>query len=71
MTVDIGPLDRFVRLTLGLVLIMLPLASGAAVFAMTWINYVSIAGAIVILVTAATQFCVIYRIFGIQTCKER
>lgn len=69
MTVNMGKADRLVRLIAGLILIAAPLASGMALFGVTWVNYAAIVAGIVMLVTSALRFCPLYPIFGIRTCK--
>jgi hypothetical protein len=68
MTANVGTLDRILRAILGVVLILAPFVSGAAIFdgALTWVSV--IVGA-VMLFTAATRFCLLYQVFGIKTCR--
>jgi hypothetical protein len=68
MTTNVGSLDRVLRALLGIVLILAPFVSGAALFqgAMTW---VSVVVGVVLLFTAVTRFCLLYRVLGITTCR--
>lgn len=70
MSVNVGTIDRIIRIILGVVLIALPFVSGIALFAnTTWAAIAVIAG-IIMLATSAMRFCPIYRIFGIRTCQR-
>lgn len=69
MTATVGNLDRLVRIVLGLVLILTPYISNAAIFDVVALKYgATIIGA-VLLVTALTRICPLYSILGIKTCK--
>ena len=65
---NVGKIDRVARFILGILLIVVPFISGAAVFggAMTWVSV--IIGAVLI-ATAGMKFCPLYRILGVNTCK--
>jgi len=71
MTVNVGNLDRIVRLILGVVLIAAPFLSGLALFDTAWIKYVSVIVGVVMLVVSLTRSCPIYSIFGMRTCKAK
>lgn len=68
MTANVGSADRVLRALLGIVLILAPFVSGAAMFqgALMWVSV--IVGA-VLLFTAVTRFCLLYRVLGISTCR--
>lgn len=66
MSVNVGSLDRLVRLVIGLVLIALPFVAG---FTSTLWMVVSILVGLVMLGVAATRICPLYSIFGIRTCS--
>jgi hypothetical protein len=68
MTANVGSADRVLRALLGIVLILAPFVSGAAIFqgALMWVSV--IVGA-VMLFTAVTRFCLLYRVLGISTCR--
>ena len=65
---NVGKINRVARFILGILLILVPFISGAAVFegAMTWVSV--IIGAVLI-ATAGMKFCPLYRILGVNTCK--
>lgn len=69
MTVNMGAMDRLIRLMVGLVLIAASLLSGMALFEVTWIKYLAVVVGIVMLVTSAMRFCPLYTILGKRTCK--
>lgn len=69
MTVNVGKLDRILRLILGVVLIALPFVSGMALFNSTAATVVSLIAGAVMLFTSSTKFCPLYTLFGIKTCK--
>jgi hypothetical protein len=65
MTTNEAPLDRIVR-------VVLALAAGVGAFAVgasTVLGIVLLVIAAVLLVTAATGFCPLYRVLGISTCR--
>jgi hypothetical protein len=68
MTANVGSVDRVLRALLGIVLILAPFVSGAAMFQgpLMWVSV--IVGA-VMLFTAVTRFCLLYRVLGITTCR--
>lgn len=70
MVTNVGNLDRTARLVLGVVLILMALFSGLAIFDGAVVKY----GALVVgLVLAATGFlrtCPMYSILGIRTCNR-
>ncbi len=64
MPINLGNLDRLIRLIIGAVLIIAGLTvfqSGAAI---------AVVVGIVLVVTAAIKFCPLYRLFGLRTCKK-
>lgn len=69
MTLNIGSLDRIMRIVLGLILILAPFVSGMGLFASGAVTTISVMIGIVLVATAALRFCPLYRIFGIRTCK--
>ena len=65
--VNESPLDRGIRVVLGLVLAWLGFASGSVTGALaTGLGVVGI----VLLATGITGFCGMYRLFGISTCRR-
>ena len=69
MTANVGNMDRILRAILGLVLIIAPLLNMPAIWASAALAYGSMAVGIVLVATALFQFCPLYRIFGLSTCK--
>ncbi|MBV2195172.1 MAG: DUF2892 domain-containing protein [Flavobacterium sp.] len=67
MKKNIGTADRFVRVMLGVIAIILGL-SGILEGNLKWIALV--VGAVMITV-ASVQFCPFYVLFGINTCKVK
>jgi len=69
MTVNLGSLDRRIRVVLGALLLILPFISGMAIFESGTITAVSVIAGLVLIGTSAMKFCPLYRVFGIRTCK--
>lgn len=65
MTTNQASLDRVVRVVLALAAAVAGFAAGAS----TVLGIVLLVVAGVLLVTAATGFCPIYRVLGISTCR--
>ena len=64
MTANIGTPDRLIRLVLGLGLILWALVAGG----WTALAWVALAMGAILVVTAATRVCPLYRLFGFSTC---
>ena len=65
--VNESPLDRGIRVVLGLVLVWLGFASGSVTGALaTGLGVVGI----ILLATGITGFCGMYRVFGFSTCRR-
>lgn len=69
MTINLGSIDRALRLILGLALIAAPFLSGLAMFETNTASAVSVFVGTVLIATSAMRFCPLYRIFGLRTCK--
>lgn len=69
MTANVGNIDRTLRTILGIVLIFAPLMNMPAIWASPSIAYGSMALGVVLVATAMFQFCPLYRIVGLSTCK--
>ncbi|WP_038032657.1 YgaP family membrane protein [Thermonema rossianum] len=67
MKVNEGKIDRLVRFVLGAILLALYLAD---VVTGTW-GTVALVVSIVLLATAATGFCGLYALLGINTCPVK
>ncbi|WP_099826935.1 YgaP family membrane protein [Oceaniglobus indicus] len=70
MSANEGKLDRIVRAVLGLILILLPLATSIALFANPVMYWGALIVGVVLLVTAVTGFCPAYRLLGVNTCRR-
>ena len=64
MTVNEGTADRIVRVVVGLLLI----AAGFFVNIASVLGVVLALLGVVVLITAATCVCLVYKVFGISTC---
>ena len=58
---NMGGTDRIARLIIGALLVVLAITGTIGVWG--WIG-------IILVVTAFINFCPIYRVFGIKTCKD-
>jgi len=65
MTVNQGILDRIIRIILGLVIIVLFFVGALPGY---WALLLIISG--MLLVTAVTGYCLLYKILGMTTCKK-
>lgn len=71
MTVNVGTLDRIARAILGLVLLYLAFASGAAIFAGGALKWIAALVGVVMLGTAAMRSCPLYTMLGLSTCPRK
>ncbi|WP_082176529.1 YgaP family membrane protein [Pseudaestuariivita atlantica] len=69
MTRNLGKADRLIRFFLGLLLVVAPLANLPPIWGSTLSVVLAMAVGAVLIVTSFVQFCPLYRIFGISTCK--
>ncbi|HAE01865.1 MAG TPA: DUF2892 domain-containing protein [Rhodospirillaceae bacterium] len=69
MTVNVGSLDRLLRLILGAALIACALLSGLTLFDEAYVKYGTVAVGLVLIVTGLVRLCPLYSILGIRTCK--
>lgn len=67
MPCNVGPADRVLRLGLGAVLLLLPLLTGFAA-SIAWLWWGAIIVGLVMLATAGTRVCPLYRLLGLRTC---
>lgn len=70
MQINVGMADRIVRAALGVVLLLAPFVSGAAVFDSSVVTALSVIVGLVMLTVAATRVCPVYSLFGIKTCQR-
>jgi uncharacterized membrane protein YcjF (UPF0283 family) len=66
MTTNESGLDRLVRVVIAIAAI----AGGIVVGTGTVMSWVLFAVAAIMLITAATGFCPLYRVFGVSTCRR-
>jgi len=66
VTPNEGVVDRVIRVAVGVVLLYLAV-TGVATGAWAWLAWIA---GVLALVTGATGFCLIYRLFGISTRPE-
>lgn len=66
MTTNESGLDRLVRVVIAIASI----AGGIVVGTGTVMSWVLFAVAAIMLITAATGFCPLYRAFGVSTCRR-
>lgn len=67
MTTNVGTWDRFVRLIVGIALIVAPLINFMGMGGSSTLAYVLMAVGAILIVTAAVGFCPLYRILGTST----
>ncbi len=70
MTSNLGTFDRALRIVLGMVLLALTVRIGPAIFHTTASTRIVILVGTVLIATAATKFCPLYRLLGFRTCKS-
>lgn len=66
---NVGTIDRIFRVVIGGVLIAAAIGMELPVFEIELYKYGAMAVGLILIATSAIQFCPIYRIFGIRTCK--
>lgn len=69
MTRNVGTVDRVIRLVTGAVLIALAFFSGMSFFDSQPVTIVSTVVGLVLVGTALVNFCPLYRLLGIRTCR--
>lgn len=67
MSINVGTLDRALRVCVGLVLLYLALFSGVGAFLAPLVKTGALVIGLVMLVTAMLSRCPLYSIFGIRT----
>jgi hypothetical protein len=68
-TANVGTPDRLIRIVIGLVLVALPFALGAALPA--WLAIALPIVGLVLFATAFIAFCPLYRVLGISTASRK
>ena len=71
MTTNVGTWDRFVRLVVGIALIVAPLINFMGMGGSSMLAYVLMAIGAILIVTAAIGFCPLYRVLGMSTSHAR
>lgn len=69
MTINLGNIDRAVRVILGLAFFIAPLMNVPDIWSSAGLAYTSMGVGVVLVLTALVRFCPLYRVFGISTCK--
>ncbi len=66
MKKNIGTLDRFLRLGLGIVLLILAYWKGGG-----WMSWILVVAGIFCVFEAAISWCLLYQIFGKNSCPTK
>lgn len=69
MTPNVGSADRWVRIVIGLMLIIAPLVTGLAIFANPIAYWGALVVGVILVLTALTSTCPIYSALGLSTRK--
>jgi hypothetical protein len=65
MSANIGPIDRLVRIVVGLILIAYAIPLGLPQTGWNWTGWIGV----IPLVTAIVGICPLYSVLGISTCR--
>lgn len=66
MPVNVGKMDRLIRLVIGAMLII----AGLTVVQSGTVTAIAIVVGIVLIATSVVKFCPLYRSIGVRTCKS-
>jgi len=69
MAKNVGSADKVIRLVAGAILIALPFAFSLAAFESTAATGAAVAVGAILIGTALLNFCPLYRVLGIRTCR--
>jgi hypothetical protein len=69
MSVNVGTVDRILRLVVGLLLVIAPFAGNIALFEGTIAMAISIAVGAVLILTGLMRVCPLYSLIGMRTCS--
>jgi hypothetical protein len=69
MTVNVGTIDRVLRLALGIGLFYLAFFSGLSASATPLFKYGAASIGVIMLLTSGLRMCPIYSLLGIKTCR--
>ncbi len=67
MECNVGPMDRAIRIVIGLILLLAVALTGL------YTNPIGVIGillGVILIFTGATRFCPLYRVTGMNTCKS-
>ena len=70
MSANVGSFDRFLRLALGIALILAAFFGGFGIFAGMTAKIIAVAIGAVLVMTGLAGSCPLYRLFGIRTCSK-
>lgn len=70
MSPNVGTIDRTLRATLGVVLLILAAFSDLPLFAAPLFQYGAAAIGVVMLATSVFKICPLYSVLGLKTCKD-
>jgi hypothetical protein len=68
--INVGTIDRILRMVVGLVLLYLAFLSGLPAFAGGIMKYGAAVVGVVMLVVATIRICPLYSILGFKTCRS-
>jgi hypothetical protein len=68
---NIGQRDRILRVVIGAALLVLPFATGWAVWTSAALLWSSVVVGVVLIATAAVGFCPIYALLGLSSKRRR
>lgn len=66
---NVGPIDRLIRIVVGMVLIAAPYVIASELWSNTLIRWGAPAVGAILILTAMFRFCPLYRLIGTSTCK--
>lgn len=66
---NVGPIDRLIRIVVGMVLIAAPYVIESELWSNTLIRLGAPAVGTILILTAMLRFCPLYRLIGTSTCK--
>ncbi|MBN9004939.1 MAG: DUF2892 domain-containing protein [Rhizobiales bacterium] len=67
MPVNVGTIDQYVRIVVGLALVAYALEDGLSIQGWHWVGLIGL----VLLLTAFFKSCPLYVMFGYSTCRAR
>ena len=67
MQVNVGGIDRIIRIMVGLLLIAYAIPIGFSSTGWNWVGWIGV----IPLLTAVFGYCPAYQLFGVSTCSRR